>query len=165
MLNRLPAPQWQRCAADHGLVQMGFAPIQRWYQAPVTGSLEHCDIAARPLRLPDEMPRNRIWLAAWRWQCARRLLHLAPRAGRGRFASGALATRSKSGEGACPQAQTRGYAPSPGFFRCAWNPTSPRTRGEVAQAALPRTSRYQLKCDSPADELGWAGPREPRHVL
>src|SRR5262249_46949686 len=55
MLNRLPAPQWQRCAADHGLVQMGFAPIQRWYQAPVTGSLEHCDIAARPLRLPDEM--------------------------------------------------------------------------------------------------------------
>src|SRR5499426_1390684 len=47
--------------------------------------------------------------------------------------------RSKSGEGACPQAQTRGYAPSPGFLRCARNPTSPRTRGEVAQVALPRT--------------------------
>src|SRR5215510_6178507 len=110
MLNRLPAPQWQRCAADHGLVQMAFAPIQRWYQAPVAGSLEHRDIAARPLRLPDEMQGYRIWLAAWRWQCARRLLHLAPRAGRepapdlipGRFASGALAKRSKSGEGACP---------------------------------------------------------------
>jgi len=97
---------------------------------------------------------HRIWLAAWRWQCARRLLRLSPRAGRGRFASGALAKRGKSGEGACPQAQTRGYAPSPapGHFvpgvRCARNPTpdqvrgrlSPRTRGEVAQVALPRTS-------------------------
>src|SRR5262245_66004994 len=30
---------------------------------------------------------------------ARRLLHLSPLAGRGRFASGALAKRSKSGEG------------------------------------------------------------------
>src|SRR5499426_4823338 len=47
----------------------------------------------------------RIWLAGWRWQRARRLLHLSPLAGRGRFASGALAKRSKSGEGACPQAQ------------------------------------------------------------
>src|SRR5215470_6083779 len=93
---------------------------------------------------------HRIWLAAWRWQHARRLRHLAPRAGRGRFASGALAKRSKSGEGACPQAQTRGYAPSPGFLPCAPDPTSPRPRGEVAQAALPRTSRYQLKCDCPA---------------
>src|SRR5262245_11463693 len=65
-------------------------------------------------------------------------------------ASGALATRSKSGEGACPQPQTRGYAPSTGFLRCARNPTSPRTRGEVAQVALPRTSRCQLKCDCPA---------------
>src|SRR5262245_62361283 len=54
MLNRLPAPQWQRCAGDHGLVQTAFAPIQRWYQAPFAGSLEHRDIAARPLRLPDE---------------------------------------------------------------------------------------------------------------
>src|SRR5215813_917771 len=58
----------------------------------------------------------------------RRLLHLSPLAGRGRFASGAMAKRSKSGEGACPQAQARGYAPSPGFLRCARNPTSPRTR-------------------------------------
>src|SRR5215510_15376708 len=96
------------------------------------------------------MQGNRIWLATWRWQCARRLLHLAPRAGRGRFASGVLATRSKSGEGACPQPQTRGYAPSPGFFRCARNPTSPRTRGEVAQVALPRTSRYPGEVESVA---------------
>src|SRR5262245_40643847 len=66
---------------------------------------------------------------------ASRLLHLAPLAGRGRFASGALAKRSKSGEGAVPQAQTRGSAPSPGFLRCARNPTSPRTRGEVEYAA------------------------------
>src|SRR5262245_9611429 len=45
--------------------------------------------------------------------------NLSPRAGRGRFASGALAKRSKSGEGACRQAQTRGDAPSPGFLRSA----------------------------------------------
>src|SRR5262249_31950198 len=83
-----------------------------------------------------------------RW--SRHLLHLSPHAGRGRFASGAPAQQSKWGGGACPQAQTRGYAPSPGFLRCARNPTSPRTRGEVEQAALPRTSRYQLECDSPA---------------
>src|SRR5262245_25650605 len=41
--------------------------------------------------------------------------------------------------------------PHPDSFaplRCARNPTSPRTRGEVAQVALPRTSRYQLKCDT-----------------
>src|SRR5215207_6507398 len=49
----------------------------------------------------------------------RSILHLAPRAGRGRVASGALAQRSKSGEGALPQAQTRGCAPSPGFLRSA----------------------------------------------
>src|SRR5262245_63506821 len=42
--------------------------------------------------------------------------NLSPRAGRGRFASGALAKRSKSGEGACRQAQTRGDAPSPRFL-------------------------------------------------
>src|SRR5262250_83089 len=55
------------------------------------------------------------------------LLHLAPLAGRGpapdlirgRFASGAVAKRSKSGEGAIPQAQNRGHAPSPGFLRSA----------------------------------------------
>src|SRR5499426_2001276 len=58
-----------------------------------------------------------------------RLLPLSPRAGRGRLASGTLAERSKSGEGACPQAQTRGYAPSPGFLRFARNPTSPRAAG------------------------------------
>src|SRR5262245_65096318 len=46
-----------------------------------------------------------------------RLLPLSPRAGRGRFASGALAERSKSGEGACPQAQTRASAPPPRFPR------------------------------------------------
>src|SRR5262245_35173334 len=45
--------------------------------------------------------------------------NLSPRAGRGRFASGALAKRSKSGEGACRQAQTRGDAPSPRFLRSA----------------------------------------------
>src|SRR5262245_63523738 len=67
-----------------------------------------------------------------------RLLHLAPRAGRGRLASGALAKRSKSGEGACPQAQTRGSAPPPRFLRSPWNPTSPRPRGEGAQVAPPR---------------------------
>src|SRR5215510_40368 len=50
---------------------------------------------------------------------ASRLLHLSPRAGRGRFASGALAKRSKSGEGAIPQAQICGQAPSPGFHRSA----------------------------------------------
>src|SRR5215813_8357764 len=66
---------------------------------------------------------------------ASHLLHLAPRAGRGRFASGAVAKRSKSGEGAFPQAETRGTAPSPGFLRCARNPTSPRTRGEVEYVA------------------------------
>src|SRR5215813_1898816 len=32
--------------------------------------------------------------------------------------------------------------------------TFPRTRGEVAQVALPCTSRYQLKCDSPALQGG-----------
>src|SRR5262245_66681305 len=42
-----------------------------------------------------------------------RLLHLSLRAGRGRLASGALAERSKSGEGAFPHAQTRADAPSP----------------------------------------------------
>src|SRR5262245_47176800 len=42
--------------------------------------------------------------------------NLSPRAGRGRFASGALAKRSKSGEGACRQAQTRGDAPPPRFL-------------------------------------------------
>ena len=40
-------------------------------------------------------------------------------AGRGRLASEALAKRSKSGEGACPQAPDRGSAPSPGFHRSA----------------------------------------------
>src|SRR5262245_27836920 len=45
------------------------------------------------------------------------LPHLAPLAGRGRLASVAPAERSKSGEGALPQAQTRGDAPSPGFHR------------------------------------------------
>src|SRR5262245_38601723 len=49
----------------------------------------------------------------------RHLLHLSPRAGRGGFASGALAKRSKSGEGALPQPETRGHAPSPGFLRSA----------------------------------------------
>src|SRR5262249_38170066 len=34
---------------------------------------------------------------------------------------------------------------------------SPRTRGEVAQVALPRSSRYQLKCDSPDLEKGRRG--------
>src|SRR5262245_54454155 len=58
-----------------------------------------------------------------------RLLHLAPRAGRGRLASGALAERSKSGEGAFLQAQARGSAPSPRFLRCARNPTSPPAAG------------------------------------
>src|SRR5712691_7125203 len=43
----------------------------------------------------------------------RGLLHLSPHAGRGRLASEALAKRRKSGEGAIPQAQTRGGAPSP----------------------------------------------------
>jgi hypothetical protein len=37
----------------------------------------------------------------------------------------------KSGEGASPSAQTRGYAPSPGSLR---DPTSPRKRGEVRTA-------------------------------
>src|SRR5499426_2331235 len=55
-------------------------------------------------------------------------LHLAPLAGRGRFASGALAKRSKSGEGAFPQAQPRGHAPSPDLLRFARKSTSPRTR-------------------------------------
>src|SRR5262245_20758452 len=72
------------------------------------------------LRLESDLSLHpqgyRIWLAAWMWQRARRLLHLSPRAGRGRFASGALAKRSKSGEGACSEAQARGYAPSPGFL-------------------------------------------------
>src|SRR5262245_52232064 len=45
-------------------------------------------------------------------------------------------------------------APLTRIPRCARNPTSPRTRGEVAQVALPRTSRYQLKCDSPALQGG-----------
>src|SRR5262245_9611431 len=47
--------------------------------------------------------------------------------------------------------------PHPDSFaplRCARNPTSPRTRGEVAQVALPRTSRYQLKCDCPLARRG-----------
>src|SRR5262249_61459133 len=43
----------------------------------------------------------------------RHLLHLSPRAGRGGFASGALAKRSKSGEGALPQPETRAHAPAP----------------------------------------------------
>src|SRR5262245_27256083 len=47
---------------------------------------------------------------------ASHLLHLAPRAGRGRFASGAVAKRSKSGEGAFPQAETRGTSPHPDSF-------------------------------------------------
>src|SRR5262247_3149639 len=65
-------------------------------------------------------PRKLTWHLRLRaWHRAGRLLHLSPRAGRGRFASGALAKRSKSGEGALPQAQTRGQAPSPGFLRSA----------------------------------------------
>src|SRR5262245_31255282 len=55
------------------------------------------------------------------------LLHLAPLAGRGpapavtrgRLGSGAVEKRSKAGEGAIPQAQNRGHAPSPGFLRSA----------------------------------------------
>src|SRR5262245_11689763 len=83
------------------------------------------------------------------------LRHLSPLAGRGRLASGALAKRSKSGEGAFG-----GRAPGDGKqgggggvprgsdsrrgpltripslrFRFARNPTSPRTRGEVECAA------------------------------
>src|SRR5215468_2401704 len=70
----------------------------------------------------------------------RSLLNLSPRAGRGRFASAALAERSKSGEGAFPQPETRGHAPSPGFLRSAslrLESTSPRMRGEVGQVAWP----------------------------
>src|SRR5262245_34451903 len=86
----------------------------------------------------------RIWLAAWRWQRARRLLHLSPRAGRGRFASGALAKRSKSGEGACPQAQTRGYAPSPGF-RCSAALRSESAPGSSpGQALSPHAGRGRI---------------------
>src|SRR5262245_27945328 len=47
--------------------------------------------------------------------------------------------------------------PHPDSFaplRCARNPTSPRARGEVAQVAVPRTSRYQLKCDCPSVRRG-----------
>src|SRR5215475_2759263 len=94
-----------------------------------------------------------------------RLLHLSPRAGRGRFASGALAKRSKSGEGACPPAQTRGDAPSPGFLRFARNPTSPCTRGEVAQVALPHPQRSAGKCDCPAARgERWSKRRARGHV-
>ncbi|HKF99762.1 MAG TPA: DUF2442 domain-containing protein [Xanthobacteraceae bacterium] len=35
-----------------------------------------------------------------------------------------------------------GGAPSPGFLRCARNPTSPRTRGEVEFAAIWSTIRH-----------------------
>src|SRR5262247_2515271 len=108
-------------------------------------------LRARPsplLHLSLARQGNRIGLVGGR--NARAACSTSPRVrGEVDFASGALAKRSKSGEGACPQAQARGYAPSPGFLRCARNPTSPRTRGEVEQVALPCTSRYQLICDSP----------------
>src|SRR5262245_24993806 len=92
----------------------------------------------------------RIWLAAWRWQRARRLLHLSPRAGRGRFASGALATRSKSGEGACPQAQTRGHAPSPGFLAAL----GIRPRIKSGAGSLPARGERSRKwlCRAPDDD-------------
>src|SRR5215831_1554492 len=51
-------------------------------------------------------------------------------------------TRFRRGEGAFPQAQTRGDAPSPGICaKSAQIPTSPRKRGEVQAAAA---------CDCPA---------------
>src|SRR5262245_2444818 len=91
------------------------------------------------------------------------LRHLSPRAGRGRFASGALAKRSKSGEGACPQARTRGYAPSPGFLRCARNPTSPRARGggEQAVRALPPPSSEAYAIARPLKGNGARALRPP----
>src|SRR5215471_21234024 len=69
------------------------------------------------------VPQHRRFVPAH----ASHLLHLSPLAGRepapdlirGRLASGALATRSKPGEGAIPQASTRGGAPSLGFLRSA----------------------------------------------
>src|SRR5262245_51484743 len=107
---------------------------------------------ARRLNPPYEGQGNRIWLAAWRWQRARHLLHLSPRAGRGGFATGPRAERSTAGEGACPQAQARGYAPSPGFLAALGIRPLPARVGEVAQAALPCTSRYQLKMRRPCYE-------------
>jgi heme exporter protein B len=49
---------------------------------------------------------------------------------------GEVDARSASGEGAFPQAQTRGEAPSPGLLR---SPTSPRKRGEVNTPTLLRS--------------------------
>src|SRR5262245_8792812 len=68
-------------------------------------------------------------------------LHLSPPAARGRLAS-ALA-RSKSGEGAFPQAK-RVETPSPGFLRSACTTLGirplPRTRGELEFAARTRVN-------------------------
>src|SRR5262249_33320335 len=70
--------------------------------------------------------------------------HLSPLTGRGRLASGALAKRSKSGEGGFPagtNSRPRPLTRIPSLrLRCARNPTSPRKRGEV----------------------GGCGPREPK---
>src|SRR5262249_25130249 len=69
--------------------------------------------------------------------------HLAPLAGRGRFASGALAKRSKSGEGAFPQAQPRGGAPSPGFLRSA----ALRSESDLSPRGGERWSKWHLCAD------------------
>src|SRR5262249_18272741 len=65
------------------------------------------------------------------------LPHLSPLAGRRRLASGALAKRSKAGEGALPQARTPGDAPPPRFPRLPSDPTlSPHPgRGEESASA------------------------------
>src|SRR2546421_4763334 len=68
--------------------------------------------------------------------------HLSPRAGRGRLASGALAKRSKSGEGAIPLARTRGHAPPPprpprASLPPRTDPPPPPPRGGGRSVAVP----------------------------
>src|SRR5262245_23411477 len=108
------------------------------HDAPRTPPLPACGRG-----IAYSVPANGELAGRWR--------HLSRRAGRGGFASGALAKRSKSGEGACPQGQTRGYAPSPGFLRCAWNPTSPRVRqgDRIWLAAWRLATRAPIRPTSP----------------
>src|SRR5262249_2955872 len=73
--------------------------------------------------------------------------HLSPLAGRGRLASGALAERSKAGEGALGQGRpiryvrTRGGAPSPGFHRSATLRSESDPGSSPGQALSPQAGR------------------------
>src|SRR5215475_6393417 len=84
----------------------------------------------------------------------RRLLHLSPRAGRGRIPSGALAERRNPGEGGSASLSlSKRPLTRLASRKCARKSTpdqvrgrlSPRTRGEVERVAPPRALEWQVR--------------------